>query len=119
MIEQLSTALKNALCTYQTWFSIRTVDDVIGHVATILSTLALLPQIFRIWKTRSAKDISIGMCLLLLIASSTQCVYGVLTNSRPIIMTNAISIALRALVLLCKIYMDAQDNRRNASTYQP
>jgi MtN3 and saliva related transmembrane protein len=111
MLENLLAMMMKALCTYQSWFKIRTLDDVIGHIATILSAAALLPQIFRIWKTRSAKDISIGMCFLLLMASSIQCVYGYLIGALPIIMTNAISIVLRTWVLVFKIYMDAQNKQ--------
>jgi MtN3 and saliva related transmembrane protein len=34
---------------------------MLGTVAGVVSTLAFLPQVFKIWRTQSTKDISLGM----------------------------------------------------------
>ena len=86
--------------------AISNIDQAIGYVATTLSTIALLPQIHRIWVTRSAKDISFSMLALLLISSIIQLIYGVLIEKTPIILTNCISISIRSMVLGFKIYAD-------------
>lgn len=78
----------------------------IGYCAATLSTLALFPQIYQIWVTRSAKDISFLMLAFLLTSSIIQLIYALLTKQYPVILTNCISISLRSLVLGCKIYMD-------------
>lgn len=88
------------------FFSIFKGTDIIGFLAATLSAIALLPQIHQIWVTRSAKDISFAMLALLLTSSIIQLVYAILTHQIPVILTNCISISLRAMVLGCKIYMD-------------
>lgn len=80
--------------------------DFLGFLAATLSAIALFPQIHQIWVTRSAKDISLGMLVLLLSGSIVQMIYAVLTHQIPVIVTNCISISLRTLVLGCKMYMD-------------
>jgi len=34
---------------------------MLGTIAGIVSTLSFLPQVFKIWRTQSTKDISLGM----------------------------------------------------------
>lgn len=35
--------------------------SAIGYVAAILTTVSFIPQVLKIWHTRSAKDVSLGM----------------------------------------------------------
>ena len=37
------------------------LPDLLGTIAGILTTLAFVPQVWRVWKTRSTRDISLGM----------------------------------------------------------
>ena len=37
------------------------LTSIIGFIAAILTTVAFVPQIIRIWRVRSAKDVSLGM----------------------------------------------------------
>jgi MtN3 and saliva related transmembrane protein len=38
--------------------------DLIGAVAGTLSTIAFIPQAWRIWRTRSARDLSLPMYMI-------------------------------------------------------
>ncbi|MBK7089297.1 MAG: PQ-loop repeat-containing protein [Chitinophagaceae bacterium] len=39
--------------------------------------ITFLPQVIRIWKTKSAKDLSINMLLLLMVGVSMRHAYGI------------------------------------------
>ncbi len=47
--------------------------DAIGFIAAILTTAAFLPQVYKIWKLKSAKDVSMTMYLVML---SGVCLWG-------------------------------------------
>ena len=42
------------------------IDTLIGTVAGCLSTAAFVPQAWQIWKTRSARDVSLAMYAVLI-----------------------------------------------------
>ncbi len=92
------------------WLTTATITDWLSGTAITLSAIALIPQIYQIYTTRSARDVSFAMLAMLLSTSILQLAYGILTgkNGLPIVITNSISISLRLLVLLCKVYMDRQ-----------
>ena len=43
------------------------LKDAVGFLAAILTTSAFLPQVIKAWRTRSTKDVSVGMFLALVI----------------------------------------------------
>jgi MtN3 and saliva related transmembrane protein len=69
------------------------LDFVLESLATItgvVSSFAMLPQIYRIFKRKSAKDISIWTYLYMLIAGVIWILYGLNIQSYPIWVTNLI-----------------------------
>ena len=69
------------------------LDFVLESLATITgvtSSFAMLPQIYRIFKRKSAKDISIWTYLYMLIAGIVWVLYGFNIQSYPIWVTNII-----------------------------
>ena len=63
------------------------LDIVLETLATItgvLSSFAMLPQIYRIFKRKSAKDISIWTYLYMLVAGVIWILYGLNIQSFPI-----------------------------------
>jgi MtN3 and saliva related transmembrane protein len=76
---------------------------LMGLAAGTLTTISLLPQVIKAWKSKSTKDISIGMYTALSVGLLLWIFYGFAINSMPIIITNVISLILTILVLLLKI----------------
>lgn len=76
---------------------------VIGFIAAILTTVAFVPQVMKIWRTRSAKDVSLGMYTLFTIGVVLWLVYGILIDSWPIILANCVTLLLAGVVLLMKV----------------
>jgi MtN3 and saliva related transmembrane protein len=82
-----------------------TMDNttLIGLAAGTLTTISFLPQVIKAWKTKSTKDISIGMYSALSVGLSLWIFYGFAIYSTPVIFTNVISLILALVVLLLKI----------------
>src|SRR5258708_19153041 len=62
--------------------------DLIGSVAGTLSTIAFIPQVWRIWKTRSARDLSLPMYLIFTSGVALWFVYGLALGAGPDIVCN-------------------------------
>ena len=75
----------------------------IGFIAALLTTVAFLPQALKVWQTRSAKDVSLGMYLLFTLGVALWLIYGVLLNSWPIIVSNLVTLVLAGVVLAMKL----------------
>jgi MtN3 and saliva related transmembrane protein len=76
---------------------------IIGLLAGICTTLAFLPQVIKTWRSRSTKDISLGMFLLLVLGLVLWLAYGLLLNDLPIILANGCTLLLAGCILVFKI----------------
>ena len=77
--------------------------ETIGYIATTLSVISFIPQAIKSWKTRSTKDVSLQMYVIFTISQLLWLVYGILINSWPLIIANAIIFTLSLSILLMKI----------------
>lgn len=80
-----------------------TSATAIGFVAALLTTVAFLPQVLKVWKTQSAKDVSLGMYVILSVGVALWLVYGIFIVSWPMIISNAITLVLASAVLGMKL----------------
>jgi MtN3 and saliva related transmembrane protein len=79
------------------------ITSTIGFIAAILTTVSFVPQVLKVWRTRSAKDISLGMYSLFTLGIATWLVYGVLIDSWPVILANLVTLILAGSVLVMKL----------------
>lgn len=77
--------------------------EILGLVAATLTTAAFVPQVYKTWKEKSTKDISLSMYTVLLTGVLLWVVYGVFIESMPIIFANTITAVLLLFMLLMKI----------------
>jgi len=77
--------------------------DLIGAVAGVLTTVAFVPQVWRIWKTRSARDLSLLMYSIFTCGVALWFVYGLLLGAWPIILCNGLTLLLAGTVLAMKL----------------
>jgi MtN3 and saliva related transmembrane protein len=63
---------------------------VIVLVATLFTTASLLPQLIKVYRTKSTKDISTGMFALFGGGVLLWFIYGLLVNDLPIIIANSL-----------------------------
>jgi len=84
-------------------------EQIIGFIAGILTTVAVLPQLMKSWKTKKVMDISPFMFVLLLRGIGLWVVYGIIKNDYPIILTNGISFLLNSSMLLLMLLYKSKD----------
>ena len=77
--------------------------QVLGLIAGSLTTAAFLPQVIKTWKTRSAKDLSLGMFSLFCLGVTLWLVYGLVTKDIPVIMANLLTLLLASTLLFFKL----------------
>jgi len=84
-------------------------EQIIGFIAGILTTVAVLPQLIKSWKTKKVMDISPFMFVLLLGGVGMWVVYGIIKNDYPIILTNGISFLLNLSMLVIMLLYQSKD----------
>jgi MtN3 and saliva related transmembrane protein len=76
---------------------------IIGLIAAAFTTISLLPQVLKVWKTKSTRDISTGMFSLFCGGVFLWFVYGVFINDLPIIIANSLAFIQALIILIFKI----------------
>ena len=76
---------------------------IIGLVAAAVTTISLFPQLVRMWRTKSAKDISLVTFVVFCGGIFLWFVYGVLLSNLPIILANTFTLAQGLIILALKI----------------
>ncbi len=74
----------------------------IGFIAGGLVTLGIIPQLIRIFKLKSAHDVSALFNIFLLLGMTFFLAYGILLSLMPVIIWNAIGMVLVTAVLYGK-----------------
>lgn len=77
---------------------------VLGFIAGVLTTVAFVPQVLKIWRSKQAHDISLGMFVLFSIGVALWIAYGILIGSTPVILANSVTLTLALLILALKLY---------------
>lgn len=80
-----------------------TPADIVGTLAAVVSTTTLLPQTIRVLKTRDTRAISLATFAIVCASATLWGIYGVLIGSWPVIVTNALTFPMGAIILALKI----------------
>lgn len=73
--------------------------EILGFIACTFTTLATIPQIVKMIKTKGVKDLSIAMSLMFCAGFAIWIVYGILKGSWSLIIGNCISIICYSIIL--------------------
>lgn len=76
---------------------------MIGLLAGLLTTVSLVPQVLKIRKTRSAKDVSLKMFAAFSVGVALWLAYGVMQQEFPMILWNSVSLILAGSILAMKL----------------
>lgn len=76
--------------------------ETVGYIAAILTTFAFVPQVLQIYRTKSAKDVSLAMFLIFTLGVFLWLCYGVVIRSFPMIAANAVTFILALTILYFK-----------------
>ncbi len=77
--------------------------ETIGLLAGTLTTISFMPQLVRIWKRRSAADISYLALGSFIAGIALWLWYGMLIHSISVILANGLSLLLNISILALKI----------------
>ncbi len=78
----------------------------IGFVAATCSTTAFVPQLLRVIKLKTARDVSLGTFLLFSFGVLLWTTYGFLAHDLPVLISNSLTLVLSASILFLKIKYD-------------
>jgi MtN3 and saliva related transmembrane protein len=76
--------------------------EMMGYTAGALTTLAFVPQVLQIYRTKSVKDVSLAMFLLFTLGVALWLGYGIMTHSFPVVAANATTLVLSFVILYFK-----------------
>lgn len=75
---------------------------IVGLCAGTMTTISFVPQVLKTWRTRSSGDLSAGMFGLFSMGLVLWLIYGGAIGSLPIVLANAVTLALTLAVLFLK-----------------
>ena len=73
--------------------------EIVGLIAASFTTLAFVPQVFKIWKNRNISGVSISMYVIMLIGISIWLFYGFLIKSLAVIVANIVAGLLQLFIV--------------------
>ncbi len=76
---------------------------ILGLLAGTLTTFSFLPQVIKTWKTKSTKDISLGMFVTFCAGVFLWLLYGIVIHDLPVIITNFVTLILASSILWMKL----------------
>jgi MtN3 and saliva related transmembrane protein len=79
-----------------------TYINILGIIAGSLTTISFVPQVLKTWKSKSAKDLSLGMFMIFCAGVLLWLVYGLLIFDIPIIAANFSTLILASSLLFFK-----------------
>lgn len=77
--------------------------DLIGFAAGLLTTIAFIPQVVKIWRSKSAADVSLVTFIAFAVGVALWLAYGILRQEPPIILWNAVTLVLAGAILAMKV----------------
>lgn len=75
----------------------------LGLLAGILTTVAFIPQVAKIWRTRATHDISLATFAIFTTGVLTWLLYGIVIGDLPVILANSVTSVLAGTILYFKI----------------
>ena len=87
----------------------------IGLIAGFFTTVCYIPQLIRVFKMRSAREISTLYTILILVGSACWLVYGFLTALIPLILWNMIVLVLVCILLYAKLRYGREETAKKGS----
>ncbi len=77
--------------------------ELIGFIGGLLTTMGMVPQVLRLFKLKSAHEISLTFSLLYGIGISFWLAYGILNGLLSVIIWNSLALALGCGMIYAKL----------------
>jgi len=86
-------------------------NQTLGYLAATLTTASFVPQAVLTLRTRDVSGISLGMYSAFTLGVALWLAYGWQIGEWPIIVANALTLALAATILATKLWVDRSQKR--------
>jgi MtN3 and saliva related transmembrane protein len=87
-------------------------NSYIGGIAGFLTSIAIIPQMIKTWRTRHARDLSFWQQIIIIAGLALWLAYGILLKDLPLILSNSFTLVCYFLLLAMKIMYDRADKQR-------
>jgi MtN3 and saliva related transmembrane protein len=77
--------------------------EIIGLIAATLTTSSFIPQVYKAWRHKSTRDISLTMYLAFFTGTMLWLYYGYVHQSLAIMLANGVTGILVVVVLMLKL----------------
>jgi MtN3 and saliva related transmembrane protein len=82
------------------------IVNLIGSIAAICTTVSFVPQLIRVYRLKTAHDISLVMFLVFSLGVFLWLIYGIFIRSVPVMLANGATLVLSLAILALKIKYD-------------
>jgi MtN3 and saliva related transmembrane protein len=79
------------------------MTGALGLMAGGLTTASFVPQVTKIWKTKSAEDVSLVMFIAFCVGVGLWLTYGIIKKDWAILLTNGVTLLLGLAILVMKL----------------
>jgi MtN3 and saliva related transmembrane protein len=93
-----------------------TLIDVVGSLAAGLTTISFVPQAWLSFKSRDVSGVSLGMYSVFTLGVALWLAYGLLLQAWPVVIANAITLALALAILGMKLRYGRAGNHPDFET---
>ncbi len=76
--------------------------EAFGLVGAFLSAVTFMPQVYKVWKSKSVNDLSLTMIFIVFISTIIWLVYAIALMLWPVIIANSIVCFLSILLIYFK-----------------
>ena len=73
--------------------------ELIGFAAAFLTTIAFIPQVVQVWKTKSVQGLSLTTYIIFVIGVFLWFLYGLRIGSLSMIIANSITVVLALIIM--------------------
>jgi MtN3 and saliva related transmembrane protein len=77
--------------------------ELIGYFAGACTTISFVPQVYKIIKTKSVKDISVSMYIIFIAGICGWLTYGIISSSSSMIAANSFTLFLSIIILSLRL----------------
>ena len=78
-------------------------SEIIGFIAAGLTTFSFVPQAWHTFRTKDVSGISLSMYTCFTLGIFLWLIYGLLLGAWPIVVANAVTLALALTILVMKL----------------
>jgi len=79
------------------------IYEIIGLIAAVLTTSSFIPQVYKAWKSKNTKSLSLSMYLAFFVGVILWLVYAFHINSFSMIVANIVTAFLALLLIILKL----------------